>query len=149
MGRFTTMKRLLVLLSALACGILSAAESASPAPAKPVILFVHGAWGGGWQFRKVAPLLESRGYTVYRPSLTGLGERAHLATPMVGLDTHIEDIVNVIRFENLHDVILVGHSYGGMVVTGVADRVPDRIKRVIYLDAMLPNDGDSIATAGN
>ncbi len=146
MGRFTTMKRLLVLLSALACGILSAAESASPAPAKPVILFVHGAWGGGWQFRKVAPLLESRGYTVYRPSLTGLGERAHLATPMVGLDTHIEDIVNVIRFENLHDVILVGHSYGGMVVTGVADRVPDRIKRVIYLDAMLPNDGDSIAT---
>ena len=114
------------------------------APAKPTIVIVHGAWGGSWAFRRVDSLLRERGYTVYRPSLTGLGERVHLATPEVGLSTHINDVVNMLLFEDLHDVILVGHSYGGMVITGVADRVPERIRRLIYIDAFVPNDGESV-----
>lgn len=116
------------------------------AMAKPTMVFVHGAWGGGWQFKKVQPLLEARGYAVYRPTLTGLGERSHLASVDIGLATHVEDIVNFLRFENLTDVILVAHSYGGMVATGVVDRVPERIQRIIYLDAFVPADGDSVKT---
>ena len=115
-------------------------------PAKPTIVIVHGAWGGSWAFRQVDDLLVARGYRVYRPSLTGQGERSHLASPDVGLSTHVQDVVNTILFEDLHDVILVGHSYGGMVITGVADRVPDRIKRLIYVDAFLPEDGESAMT---
>ena len=128
--------------------VLAAAEPVPAPPAQPVVVLVHGAWGGGWQFKKVAPLLAARGYTVYRPTLTGLGERVHLATADTGLATHIDDIVNLIVFENLHDVILVGHSYGGMVITGVADRIPERIARLVYLDAMLPVDGESAASLG-
>jgi pimeloyl-ACP methyl ester carboxylesterase len=89
-------------------------------------------------------LLRAKGYNAYRPQLTGQGERVHLAGPNVGLNTHIDDVVNMILYEDLHDIILVGHSYGGMVITGVADRVPDRIKRLVYLDAFLPNDGESV-----
>ncbi|MBS0664298.1 MAG: alpha/beta fold hydrolase [Verrucomicrobia bacterium] len=141
------MKRLisLVLVALVLAAHAGAAAPNAPA-AKPVVLFVHGAWGGGWQFRKVAPLLEARGYVVYRPTLTGLGERVHLANREIGLETHIEDIENVIRFENLHDVILVGHSYGGMVITGVADRMPDRMSRLVFLDAMVPRSGESATT---
>ena len=128
--------------------VLAAAEPVAAPPVQPVVVLVHGAWGGGWQFKKVAPLLAARGYTVYRPTLTGLGERVHLATADTGLATHIDDIVNLIVFENLHDVILVGHSYGGMVITGVADRIPERIARLVYLDAMLPVDGESAASLG-
>lgn len=142
------MKRLLsLLIVALFLCVHGLAAGPQAAAGKPVVVFVHGAWGGGWQFRKVAPLLEARGYVVYRPTLTGLGERVHLASRDLGLETHIEDIVNVIRFENLHDVILVGHSYGGMVITGVADRVPERISRLVYLDALLPLTGESAATS--
>ncbi|WP_438483116.1 alpha/beta hydrolase [Oleiharenicola lentus] len=135
--------KLRLLLLSLCVALFSSLHAADAAPSKPVIVFVHGAWGGGWQFKKVQPLLEARGYQVWRPTLTGLGERSHLATRDIGLATHIEDIVNFLRFENLTDVILVGHSYGGMVVTGVVDRAPERIKRVIYLDAMVPSDGES------
>ena len=113
-------------------------------PSKPTIVIVHGAWGGAWAFKKVAALLHEKNYNIYRPQLTGLGERVHLARGDIGLSTHIEDVVNTILFEDLHDIILVGHSYGGMVITGVADRVPDRIKRLVYLDALLPNDGESL-----
>lgn len=112
--------------------------------AKPTIVIVHGAWGGAWAFRQVAALLTAQGYHVYRPQLTGGGERVHLARPDIGLGTHIEDVVNTILYEDLHDIILVGHSYGGMVITGVADRIPDRIRRLVYLDAFLPNDGESM-----
>jgi pimeloyl-ACP methyl ester carboxylesterase len=108
-------------------------------------VLVHGAFGGGWGFKEVDRLLCADGHKVYRPTLTGLGERTHLASTNIDLDTHIQDIVNVILWEDLHDVVLVGHSYGGMVITGVADRVPDRIKRVIYIDAMLPAEGESAA----
>jgi pimeloyl-ACP methyl ester carboxylesterase len=118
-------------------------------PPKPTIVIVHGAWGGSWAFKKVDSILTSRGYTVYRPSLTGQGERVHLSSPEVGLSTHIDDVVNTILFEDLHDIILVGHSYGGMVISGVADRVPDRIRQVVYLDALVPNDGESALSMSN
>jgi pimeloyl-ACP methyl ester carboxylesterase len=131
------------LLLIFACSLLTAAAT----PARPVILFVHGAWGGGWQFTRIVAPLEARGYEVRRATLTGLGERSHLASRDIGLETHIEDVVNYLRFENLHDVILVGHSYGGMVISGVADRMPERIARLIYLDAVLPEDGESLMTA--
>lgn len=114
--------------------------------AKPVFMIVHGAWGGSWAFKKVDSLLTEKGCIVYRPSLTGQGERVHLASLETGLQTHINDVVNMILYEDLHDVILVGHSYGGMVITGVADSVPDRIKKIIYLDAFLPSNGESVFT---
>ena len=107
-------------------------------------VIVHGAWGGGWDWKPVADLLTADGGTVYRSTLTGLGEHSNLAGTNIDLDTHIQDIVNVILWENLHDVVLVGHSYGGMVITGVADRVPDRIKRLVYIDALLPENGESV-----
>ena len=106
-------------------------------------VFVHGAWGGSWDWRVVDSLLTLRGHRVVRASLTGLGERVHLASPNIGLATHIDDVVNAILWEGLRDVILVGHSYGGMVVTGVADRIPERIRRVVYLDAFLPQSGET------
>lgn len=124
----------------------AAVPSAPTATSHPVMLIVHGAWGGAWQFSKIDPLLRARGFDVRRVTLTGLGERSHLASPEIGLTTHIDDVVNVIRFENLHDIILVGHSYGGMVISGVADRVPDRIAQLIYLDALVPDNGDSVMT---
>ena len=109
-------------------------------------VIVHGAWGGAWSWnRLVTPLLRQAGQTVHAVTLTGLGERAHLASPEIGLDTHIQDVVNVLFHEDLHDVILVGHSYGGMVITGAADRVPERLARLVYLDAAVPADGQAIA----
>lgn len=113
------------------------------AESKPVLVSVHGAWAGGWQMKKVVPLLEARGYEVHCPTLSGLGERFHTATADIGLETHIQDIVNYILFADLHHVILLGHSYGGMVITGVADRIPERIARLVYLDAFLPENGES------
>jgi pimeloyl-ACP methyl ester carboxylesterase len=117
-----------------------------PAQADTYVL-VHGAWGGGWAWKAVDQLLTQRGHTVYRPTLTGLGEKRHLIAPNVNLSTHIDDVANLILFENLRDVVLVGHSYGGGVVTGVLDRLPDRIKRIVYLDAHLPQSGESLYDA--
>jgi pimeloyl-ACP methyl ester carboxylesterase len=108
-------------------------------------VLIPGGWSGGWQWRVVAARLRATGHDVFTPTLTGLGERVHLANPEVGLDTHIEDVVNVIRFEDLTDVILVGYSYSGMVITGVADRVPERLAQLVYLDAFVPEDGQSLA----
>ncbi|MDN3651825.1 alpha/beta hydrolase [Thalassotalea ponticola] len=110
----------------------------------PVVVFVHGSWGGGWDYKTMQSLLQQRGFVVYRPTLTGLGERVHLNTPDVNLDTHILDIVNLIVFEELDDVILVGHSYGGMVISGVADKIPEKIKHLVYMDALLPEHGESV-----
>jgi pimeloyl-ACP methyl ester carboxylesterase len=104
-------------------------------------VLVHGAWHGGWCWRDVRALLEKSGHRVYAPSLTGLGERKHLARPDIDLDTHIADIVSLLEMEDLRDVVLVGHSYGGMVVTGAADRAPERIARLVYLDAFVPENG--------
>ncbi len=106
-------------------------------------VIVHGAFGGGWQWREVATLLRARGHEVFTPSLTGHGERAHLATPQVGLETHIQDILNVLRYEDLHQVVLACQSYGGMVVTGVADRMPERLTHLVYLNALVPENRQS------
>ncbi|MEP6743517.1 MAG: alpha/beta hydrolase [bacterium] len=135
---------LVILLFALS---LSTASAQTPKPvttSKPTIVIVHGAWGGSWAFRKVEALLREKGFNVYRPQLTGLGERVHLSRPDIDLSTHIDDVVNTILYEDLHDIILMGHSYGGMVITGVADRMPDRIRRLVYVDAFVPNDGESV-----
>jgi pimeloyl-ACP methyl ester carboxylesterase len=131
------------LLSAIVGLALLAVPLAAQQPASRTYVVAHGAWGGGWDWRAVDSLLTSAGHRVYRPTLTGLGERAHLASPQIGLDTHTRDIVNVILWENLRDVILIGHSYGGMVATAVADSIPDRIAHMIYLDAMVPDSGES------
>jgi pimeloyl-ACP methyl ester carboxylesterase len=135
-----------VLLAFLLTGI-GAAEPAAPAAdannRRDTYVLVHGAWGGGWAWREVDKLLSARGQKVWRPTLTGLGERSHLASADIGLDTHIRDVVNLLVYENLHDVVLVGHSYGGMVITGVADRAPERVRRLVYVDAFLPESGES------
>jgi pimeloyl-ACP methyl ester carboxylesterase len=104
-------------------------------------VLVHGTWGGGWQWRPVATRLRAHGHRVITPTLTGLGERAHLITPATDLDTHVDDVANVIVAEELRDVALVGTSYGGLVIGGVADRMPERIRSLVFLDAALPQDG--------
>jgi pimeloyl-ACP methyl ester carboxylesterase len=111
-------------------------------------VIVHGAWGGGWDWRAVDSMVTRHGHRVVRTTLTGLGERVHLASPDVGLSTHIDDVVNTILWEDLHDVVLVGHSYGGMVITGVADRIPERIRHLVYLDAFLPDSGETVMALG-
>ena len=114
-------------------------------------MLVHGAYAGGFEWKKAGDIMVSHGYTVYRPTLTGQGERYHLSTPDIDSNLHIQDIVNTILFEDLHDVVLVGHSYGGFIITGVIDRIPERIKTAVYIDAGLPIDGECgwQAKAGN
>jgi pimeloyl-ACP methyl ester carboxylesterase len=108
-------------------------------------VLVHGGGHGGWCYQPVARLLRSHGHDVHAPSLTGLGERAHLFRSGVDLDCHITDIVNLLHFEDLRDAILVGHSYGGMVITGAADRAIDRVGHLVYLDAATPANGQTLA----
>jgi len=112
--------------------------------AMATFVVAHGAWGAGWTWKKMHPPMAARGHRLLTPSYTGLGERAHLARPDVDLDTHIADILGVLEYEDLRGVNLIGHSYGGMVATGVADRARPRIAQLIYLDAFVPNDGDSV-----
>jgi len=109
------------------------------------IVVAHGAWSAGWAWKKMRPRMAARGHVLWTPTYTGLGERAHLARPGVDLSTHVADVVGVLEMEGLKDVVLIGHSYGGMVATGVADRIPGRLARVIYLDAFVPEDGQSLA----
>jgi pimeloyl-ACP methyl ester carboxylesterase len=104
----------------------------------------HGAWGGGWAWRRMRAPLQARGHALFAPTYTGLGERFRHLGPTVGLATHIDDVVATLFYEDLSAVTLVGHSYGGMVATGVADREPGRIARLIYLDAFVPADGQSV-----
>ena len=108
-------------------------------------VLVHGAWHGGWCWRFVADRLEAGGGRVFAPTLTGLGERAHLLDKTVNLSTHIEDICRLIRAEDLSNIVLVGHSYGGMVVSGVADRMPKRIRALVILDGFVPSDGKAMS----
>ncbi len=109
-----------------------------------VFVLVHPAWHGAWLWKKVAPLLWTRGHVALTPTLTGLGERSHLFRADVGLDVHVTDVVNVLNYEDLRDVVLVGHSSSGAVITGVADRTPDRIALVVYLDAFVPEHGQAV-----
>jgi pimeloyl-ACP methyl ester carboxylesterase len=106
-------------------------------------VLVHGGWRGGWTFAPIARTLRGLGHEVFTPTLTGLGERAHLACARPNLDTHITDVANVLAYEDLTDVILCGHSYAGMVLSGVADRMPERIAALVYVDAFVPDDGDA------
>ena len=106
-------------------------------------VFVSGTFHGGWCWQRVTPYLSSEGHDAYTPTLTGVGERVHLATPDVNFETHVQDIINVLEFEDMHNVVLVGHSYGGLVIGAVASRVPDRVAQLIYVDGMIPSDGKS------
>lgn len=107
-------------------------------------VLVHGAWHGGWCWNKLTPMLRAAGHEVFTPTLTGLGERAHLLAPEIDLSTHITDIVSVLEYEDLHNVVLVGHSYGGMVVAGVAEAVGSRIAHLVFLDGFLPENGRAL-----
>ncbi|MCW2696920.1 MAG: hypothetical protein JWR62_2005 [Modestobacter sp.] len=107
-------------------------------------VLVHGAWSGAHGFRLVRPLLQAAGHEVFTPSLTGIGERAHLASPQVTLRTHVQDVVGQVLFEDLWDIVLVGYSYGGMVVTGALEHLADRVRHLCYLDAFVPGDGQSL-----
>lgn len=109
-----------------------------------VFVLVHGAWHGGWCWERVAKLLRAEGHDVYAPTHTGVCERSHLASPDIDLMIHVTDVVNEIKWKELQDFVLVGHSYGGMVVTGVAEQMADRISSIVYLDAFLPQDGESL-----
>jgi pimeloyl-ACP methyl ester carboxylesterase len=107
-------------------------------------VLVHGAWHGGWCWTKLAPLLRAAGHQVFTPTLTGLGERVHQLSADVDLGTHVQDVVALLEYEDLRDVILVGHSYGGMVIAGVAAAAAPRVAKLVYLDAFLPEDGKSV-----
>lgn len=107
-------------------------------------VLVHGAWHGSWCWKRVRDLLRAQGHNVHTPTLTGVGERSHLLARGVNLETHIDNIANLIRWEELSDVVLCGHSYGGCVITGVADRIPDRIGALVYLDAFIPKNGERL-----
>src|SRR6185312_7608074 len=107
-------------------------------------VLVHGSWHGGWCWRRVADLLEKRGHKVFTPTLTGLGERSHLMSAMITLDTHITDVANVIKWEGLENVVLVGHSYAGFVISGVAEKVLPSISSIVFLDAFLPQNGERV-----
>jgi pimeloyl-ACP methyl ester carboxylesterase len=113
-----------------------------------IFVLVHGAWGGAHGFRKVRKPLREAGHEVFTPSLTGIGERVHLTSPQVCLTTHITDLVNTVLYEDLNDIVLLGFSYGGFVVTGALEHVGDRIKHLVYLDAFVPADGDTVDGAG-
>jgi pimeloyl-ACP methyl ester carboxylesterase len=108
------------------------------------IVLAHGAWSAAWAWKKMRPLFAAAGHQFFAPTYTGLGERAHLARPDIDLSTHIQDVLAVLEVEDLKDVTLIGHSYGGMVATGVADQAANRLTRVIYLDAFAPKDGQSL-----
>lgn len=107
-------------------------------------VLVHGAWSGGWCYHKVADRMRANGHRVFTPTLTGQGERSHLTGSAINLSLHIADVLNVFHYEGLDDVVLAGHSYGGMVITGVADRIADKIRALVYLDAFLPENGQSL-----
>ncbi len=127
-----------------AAAVFGGASAAAQPSKQTTFVLVHGAWHGGWCWKKVRPLLQAAGHVVHTPTLTGLGERAHLSRPEIDLDTHIQDVIKAIEYEDLREVILVGHSYAGMVIAGVAAKAPERLAQVVYLDAFLPEDGRSL-----
>ena len=132
-----------LLASAAGTGASAAATGASAEGAEEskTFILVHGTWLGGWSWQFVRRILQRAGHDVYAPSLSGCGDRAHMMNPDIGLDTHIQDIVNIIDFESLDNVILVGHSFAGMVITGVADARREKIRRVVFFDALVPEEG--------
>jgi pimeloyl-ACP methyl ester carboxylesterase len=124
---------------------VSAAHSAADKPGgRRTFVLVHGAWHGGWCWERVADLLNGRGHRVFAPTLTGLGERSHLLRREINVDVHVTDVVNVMKWERLSDVVLCGHSYGGFVISGVAERVPAAIASIVFLDAFVPDHDNSV-----
>jgi pimeloyl-ACP methyl ester carboxylesterase len=137
--------QMLAAMAVSASGLGGVAKGLPPDSAKlATFVLVHGAWHGGWCWKKVIPLLRAAGHEVHAPTLTGLGERAHLLNPNIDLSTHIQDITALLEYEDLRDVVLVGHSYGGMVIAGVAEKVSARLGHLVYLDAFLPENGRSM-----
>ena len=134
--------RFFIVLAVLLC-LAPPAPAQTLAPARTYVI-VHGAWGGGWDWLTVDSLLTARGHKVHRVTLTGLGSRVHLANAQIGLDTHVTDVVNHVRWEKLRDVILVGHSYGGMIIMGAADQLGDRVQRMVFIDAIVAEPGESV-----
>ncbi|MEA2996516.1 MAG: hypothetical protein QOG74_2065 [Alphaproteobacteria bacterium] len=117
------------------------ATQAGAQTAQKAFVLVHGAWHGGWCWRRVSDRLEKQGHKVFTPTLTGLGERSHLMSPTIDLDTHINDVVNVVKWEDLKGVCLVAHSYGGWPVSGALEKILDRVASIVFLDAFVPEDG--------
>ncbi|WP_224246083.1 alpha/beta hydrolase [Hyalangium gracile] len=140
------MRSTLAVMAAMAL-LLSSGTALASSDHHPTYVLVHGAFHGGWSWQALSARLRAHNARVYTPTLTGLGDRAHLARPDVGLSTHVQDIVSMIEMEDLRDVILVGHSYSGMVITGVAAAVPGRIKKLVYFDAVIPEPGQSFFQA--
>jgi pimeloyl-ACP methyl ester carboxylesterase len=124
-----------------AAAVGSGATRSEAQGAQKTFVLVHGAWHGGWCWRRVADLLEKQGHKVFTPTLTGLGERSHLMRADITLDTHISDVVNVIKWEDLHGICLVAHSYGGWPVSGALEQIGDRVASIVFLDAFVPEDG--------
>jgi pimeloyl-ACP methyl ester carboxylesterase len=130
--------------AAVAASGFSASSRAQSRGKGATFLVAHGAWSAGWTWKKMHPLMTAAGHRLITPTYTGLGEREHLANPSIDVETHIQDMLGIIKFEELNDIVLIGHSYGGMVATGVADRVPERIRKLVYLDAFVPKDGQAL-----
>ena len=128
-----------------ASAALPSIAGASRQSERSPFVLVHGAWHGGWCWRRVADRLTAKGRHVVAPTLSGVGERSHLASDAITLSTHIDDVVNEIKWKDLDHVVLVGHSYGGMVITGVAERVGERVASIVYIDAVIPSDGQSFS----
>jgi pimeloyl-ACP methyl ester carboxylesterase len=135
------MERRTILAAAAATPLALAAKAASSETERKTYVLVHGTWHGGWMWKPVRERLQDMGHRVFTPTCTGCGERKHLANPDVGLETHITDIANVIEYEELDRVILVGHSFAGITITGVADRMRERIRRIVFFDAIVPTKG--------
>lgn len=136
--------RLIAVLAWVALAITPQAWAQTTAAPARTYVIVHGAWGGGWDWLTVDSLLTARGHKVHRVTLTGLGSRVHLASAQVGLETHVTDVVNHVRWEKLRDVTLIGHSYGGMIIMGAADQLRDRVRRMVFVDAIVAEPGESV-----
>lgn len=139
-------------LTAAGIGLVAASASLAPAAAQAkgkTFVLVPGAWHGAWCYRRVADLLIAKGHTVHALTLTGLADRAHLASDAVNMETHVADVVNFVTWEDLKDIVLVGHSYGGLVVTGAAEKIGPQIASIVYLDAFIPEDGQSMVDIVN
>ena len=138
-----TRRHILAAMAMSAFGGVNNASVVTRAKSATFVL-VHGGWHGGWTWKKVIPLLQAAGHQAFTPTLTGLGERVHLSGPQVDLNTHTQDIISMLEYEDLHDVILVGHSYGGMVIAGVGEKATARLSQLVYLDAFLPENGKAL-----
>ena len=142
MPRDTITRRMALGSAALAgAAAIGGTDAMAQAAQRKTVVLVHGAWHGGWCWRRVADLLEKQGHKVYTPTLTGLGERVHLMSKDIDLNTHITDVVNVFKYEDLKDVCLVAHSYGGWPSSGALEQIADRVSAIVWLDAFKPDDG--------